>query len=189
MKVSSKNTVVWEAIEWKGMECLNWREENKEWTISSHITGFIDGVPFGVYYTIELDTKWQVQHFLISDLNNPDNVIDLYSDTKGKWFDRDEAVSALEGCLDIDIILTPFTNTLPLRRLDLQKGKRTGIEVLYVRLPEFTFEKVQQYYTKLDDNRYLFEMPDTGFSAELPVDENKMVRDYPELFNRIFPAK
>lgn len=187
MKISSKNTVVWEAIEWKGMECLSWREENKEWTISSHITGFIEGMPFGIYYTIELDAKWHVQHFLISDLNNPDNVIDLYSDAKGKWFDRDEAISTLEGCLDIDITLTPFTNTIPLRRLDLEKGKRTAIEVLYIRLPEFTFEKVQQYYTKLDDSLYLFEMPESNFSAELPVDENKMVKGYPGLFTRVFP--
>lgn len=189
MKLSSKDIIVWEGTDWKSIECLSWREEDKEWTITSHITGFIEGLPFGIYYTIELDSKWQAQHFLISDLNNPDNVIDLYSDTKGKWFDRDEAVNALEGCMDIDITLTPFTNTLPLRRLDPEKGKRTRIEVLYVRLPEFTFEKVEQYYTKLDDNKYLFEMPEIDFKAELQVDANKMVMDYPGLFKRIFPAK
>lgn len=187
MKVSSENILIWEASGWKAIECMNWKEENKEPVITSHITGIIDNVPFGVHYMIELDTKWQTQHFLISDLNNPDNVIELYSDGKGKWFDRDEAVGPLEGCVDIDITLTPFTNTIPLRRLNPAKGKRTSIEVVYIRLPEFTFEKIQQYYTNLGNNRYLFETGDGSFKAELQVDKNFMVMDYPDLFKRLFP--
>jgi hypothetical protein len=188
MKPSSKNTVVWEGLEWKSMECMNWKEEDKEPVITGHITGLTDNTPFGIHYMIELDTKWQTQHFLISDLNNPDNVIELYSDGKGKWFDRDEVVSPLDGCIDIDITLTPFTNTLPLRRLNLAEGKRTLIEVVYIQLPEFTFEKCQQYYTNLGNNRYLFEHVSTDFKAELQVDKNFMVMDYPGLFKRLFPT-
>lgn len=187
MKVSSKNIITWEGVEWKSIECMNWTEENKEPVITSHITGVIDTIPFGIHYMIELDTKWQTQHFLISDLNNPDNVIELYSDGKGKWFDRDEAVNPLEGCIDIDITLTPFTNTLPLRRLNPAEGKRTLIEVVYIKVPEFTFEKCQQCYTKLGNHRYLFEHVTNNFKAELQVDKDLMVMDYPDLFKRLFP--
>jgi uncharacterized protein len=187
MTVSTKNIVVWEGTEWKSIECLNWKEENKEPIITSHITGYINNIPFGIHYMIELDPKWQTQHFLVSDLNNPDNVIELYSDSKGKWFDRDEAVAPLEGCMDIDITLTPFTNSLPIRRLDPAPGRRTMIEVVYIRIPEFTFEKVQQYYTNLGNHRYLFETGNGDFKAELEFDKNFMVTDYPELFKRIFP--
>jgi hypothetical protein len=188
MTVSTKNVVMWEGTEWKSIECMSWKEENKEPIITSHITGCINNIPFGIHYMIELDTKWQTQHFLVSDLNNPDNVIELYSDSKGKWFDRDEAVGPLEGCMDIDITLTPFTNMLPLRRLDPAPGKRTLIEVVYIRLPDFTFEKAQQFYTNLGNKRYLFETGTGDFKAELQLDENYMVIDYPDLFKRVFPV-
>lgn len=186
MVLSAKNIVVWEGIDQKSMECLSWKEENSETTITSHITGVIGSIPFGIHYMIELDAQGQVQHFLVSDLNNPDNVIEHYTDSKGKWFDRDEAVNDLEGCRDIDISLTPFTNTLPIRRLRLVQGQRTPLDVVYIRFPEFTLQKVRQYYTKLGDRLYLYEGA-SGFRAELPVDANDMVTDYPGLARRLFP--
>lgn len=187
MVLSAKHIVVWERVDYKSMECLQHKEEDGELTITSHITGVIDGIPFGIHYMIELDAQGKTQHFLISDLNNPDNVIELYADGKDKRFDRDEAVQQLEGCIDIDISLTPFTNTLPIRRLGLEEGQRTPIHVVYIRFPEFTVQKEQQYYTKLGDRRYLFE-DTSGFSAELEVDADGLVIDYPGLARRLFPV-
>jgi hypothetical protein len=43
-----------------------------------------------------------------------------------------------------------------------------------------------QAYTRLGDRLYLFEALDaSGFKAELAVDEEGIVLDYPQLFRRI----
>lgn len=188
MKVSSKNIIAWEGLDSKSIECLSWKIEREEMIFTGHITGITENIPFGIHYMIETDPSWKVQHFLVSDLNNPDNVLEMYSDSKGKWFDRDEAVAQLEGCTDIDISLTPFTNTLPLRRLNLTERERTAVDILYIKLPEFTIEKTRQYYTKLPEDRFLFETPENDYNAELLVDSDCIVIEYPELFRRIFPV-
>jgi len=44
----------------------------------------------------------------------------------------------------------------------------------------------KQAYTRLSDRLYLFEnLDDSGFRAELPVDEDDIVLDYPNLFRRV----
>jgi hypothetical protein len=49
--------------------------------------------------------------------------VDLFSDGEGTWTGPDGRVMPhLEGCEYVDIAETPFTNTLPIRRLGLAPG-------------------------------------------------------------------
>jgi hypothetical protein len=52
--------------------------------------------------------------------------------------------------------------------------------------PELSVHAQAQAYTRLADRLYLFEkLDDSGFRAELPVDEHGLVLDYPDLFRRV----
>jgi hypothetical protein len=42
----------------------------------------------------------------------------------------------LAGAVDIDISVSPFTNTLPIRRLRLARGLAADLTMAYVRVPE-----------------------------------------------------
>lgn len=179
------NTIVWEGLDRKSMECLHWQEQDNGYTINSQLTGVIEDVPFAIHYRIDTDKAWQVRHFRVNNLHNTAQYLELYSDTKGNWFDNDKPVEELAGCIDIDITLTPFTNTLPIRRIDYPHRERVLINVLYITLPAFTMEKVVQQYTK--DHEYLYSFALDDFKAKLPVDENYFVTDYPGLFKRLYP--
>jgi hypothetical protein len=49
-----------------------------------------------------------------------------------------------------------------------------------------TVKPQAQAYTRVRDRLYLFENLDgSGFTAELPVDKDGLVLDYPELFRRV----
>jgi uncharacterized protein len=86
-------------------------------------------------------------------------------------------LSELNGCIDIDFTLTPFTNTLPIRRLNWQAGVSQGIQVVYIVYP------ARQTYTCLSDTRYHFRMDD--FEREIQVNAEGLVIDYPDLFERV----
>ena len=59
----------------------------------------------------------------------------------------------------------------------------------WVGAPALTVQPQAQAYTRLADRRYLFETLDgSGFRAELPVDDDGIVVDYPDLFRRV-PAE
>ena len=52
--------------------------------------------------------------------------------------------------------------------------------------PDLSVRAQPQAYTRLADRLYLFENLDgSGFKAELPVDEDGVVLNYPDLFRRV----
>jgi hypothetical protein len=91
----------------------------------------------------------------------------------------------LGGCLDVDIAACAFTNTLPIRRLALQVGQSAVIQAAYVHIPDLRVERVAQRYTHLAKQRYRYEGLSTGFVAEITVDADGLVIDYPQLCRRV----
>ena len=73
---------------------------------------------------------------------------ELHGDGEGHWRDgRGLELSAIEGCIDIDIAATPYTNTLPIRRLQLAEGERQPISVAYISTPDFQVTRAEQAYS------------------------------------------
>src|SRR5829696_1002972 len=85
----------------------------------------------------------------------------------------------------------PFTDTLPIRRLGLAPGESAEVTVAYFDGAELQPWPEPQRYTcheKGDSGgRYRFLSLDGGFTADLPVDADGLVLDYPGLFKRAFP--
>ncbi len=104
----------------------------------------------------------------------------------GRWTADDGTHRAdLDGCVDIDLAGTPFTNTLPIRRLDGHLSQPTELRMLYVRFDTFEPLADEQRYTELSPRLYRYEAVDRSFQVELPVDEDGLVTDYPTLFRRV----
>ncbi|WP_084700625.1 putative glycolipid-binding domain-containing protein [Cryptosporangium arvum] len=88
----------------------------------------------------------------------------------------------LDGCKYVDIADTPFTNTLPVRRLGLVRGAAADITVAYVDGMDLQPWPEPQRYTRLDRDGadvYRFTSLDGGLTADLPVDAEGLVLDYP----------
>jgi uncharacterized protein len=92
----------------------------------------------------------------------------------------------LYGAFDVDLSGSPLTNTLPIRRLNLlkaQAGVAHRLNVAWVLLPSLEVVQADQIYTPLGGNhvRYASET----FNADLTVDDDGFVTDYPGLARRI----
>ncbi|PYX20414.1 MAG: hypothetical protein DMG82_22420 [Acidobacteria bacterium] len=85
---------------------------------------------------------------------------------------------------DVDLALTPATNTLPIRRLNLQVGRSESVIAAWVKFPELTVQPLSQHYTRLGKDTYRYES-NTGFSAEIVVDDLGLVTTYPGGWDRI----
>ena len=95
------------------IEVLTLRWENEGWTASGEVGRE------RIHYVIRLSPTWQVRQFLLfRDLDDPD--LWLATDGHARWGEMNGAHRPeLDGCHDIDLACTPFTNTLPIRRLPL----------------------------------------------------------------------
>lgn len=147
-----------------------------------------DHGPFRLTYRLAWDEQWCVREAELS-VATPRfaRTLGLRADGQGRWRDGDgHPLAALDGCLDLDIWPTPFTNSFPIRRACLAVGERRTFTMAWIGAPALTVQPRRQAYTRLAERRYLFESVDgSGFQAELPVDEDGLVLDYPGLFERV----
>jgi uncharacterized protein len=186
----SSTTVRWRPLEGEGLEHLTIRSLNESVGAAiraeSVLIGERGGFAYGVRYRIDCDAGWRVTSFVIETTDG--RRLHLLSDGDGHWRTVEGmALPRFDGCIDIDLAGTPFTNTLPIRRLGLtHESGTTALKMLYV--PFDTFEPMVdgQCYTCLKDGRlYRYEAGDRSFRADLPVDEDGLVIDYPTLFRRL----
>jgi len=147
-----------------------------------------DGIPFRLTYRLGWDERGRLQQ---ADLEARKGAqvtsLGLRSDGEGHWSSpQGERLHHLDGCIDIDIWPTPLTNSFPLWRSQMHLGQRLEFLMAWVAAPDLTVEAKPQAYTRLAERLFLFESLDgSGFKAELPVDDDGLVTDYPGLFRRV----
>ncbi|WP_210527753.1 putative glycolipid-binding domain-containing protein [Rubellimicrobium arenae] len=182
--------VRWRPEEGEGLEHLSLRPGPDAVMARGVVVGARGGPPYGVHYAIACDAAWQVVSL---DLWTTDGrLLRLRSDEQGSWTDGDgHPLPAFEGCLDIDLAGSPFTNTLPIRRLALApEDGPVELKVLFVPFDDFEPVLDLQRYRCIEPSRlYRFEAVDGTFAADLPVDEDGLVVDYPGLFRRVDPGR
>jgi hypothetical protein len=140
---------------------------------------------FAARFRIECDTGWRCRRLDV-DIVDAARSLRLRADGRGRWTDADgKRLPALDGAIDVDLPITPFTNTLPIRRLGLAAGASAEIAVVYVRAPELSVEVDHQRYTCIEPlRRYRYDAVDGSFTAEIDVDADGLVVTYPGLFRR-----
>ena len=189
--MNNEQTILWTPWAGPGLEHLRLVQGTDLILADGLIIGVAEesGQPFRAHYTIQCDAHWHVRELRIDMLDAANRRLDLMSDGAGHWADDTGApLPGLAGCFDVDISATPFTNTLPIRRLALPPGAAADINVVYIMLPELTVVPGMQRYTCLANDagaRYRFESRSHDFTAELPVDAQGLVEDYPGLFRRV----
>jgi hypothetical protein len=153
--------------------------------ISSTIVGKYEEKMYLVEYTIRTNQYWETVSLEIRyrHSDRKEHLL-LESDGKGNWMLNGKEAGKFKGCIDVDIAVTPFTNTLPINRLQLKEGELHEIQVIYCDLLEQQIRPVRQKYVRLSDKSYHYENIPNDFEADITVDEHGLMVDYPELFVR-----
>lgn len=179
----------WATQEGEGLEHLVLRSDENGVVAEGVVIGplrgaMYAGAPFACSYTIRCDAHWRVREVAVVVAGGAR--LALRADGLGHWCDGDGApLATLAGCIDIDLTCSPFTNTLPIRRMGAALCRRQEITVAYVTLPEATVMPSRQAYTARSAGRYRFESLSDPFEAEIETDSQGMVLDYPGLFRRV----
>jgi uncharacterized protein len=183
--------VMWTAWQGPGLAHLRLAVRDSGIVADGLVLGVAEGRPFRIAYDVRCDRLWRVRATRVGVPGEPPKA-ELLSDGEGNWTRPDgRAVTYLEGCEYVDISETPFTNTLPIRRLGLGAGESAEICVAYFEGAELQPWPERQRYTCLEKGSsgglYRFLSRDGGFTADLLVDADGLVFDYPELFKRALP--
>ena len=176
------------------MTILRWREETGPGI--QHIflrpldgglvaDGFAIGSdPFAARFRIEIDRAWRARRVEVA-LAGGETLL-LEGDGRGCWSVGGQPAPELDGALEPDISITPFTSTFPVRRLGLVRGESAEIRTAYVDVPSLAVSADPQRYTCLEDGRlYLYESLDSDFRREVSFGPDGFVATYPGLFRRL----
>ncbi len=171
-------TARWRTWDHEHLETLTLRWENEGWTATGEVGRE------AVTYVIRLSATWQVRQFLLfRDLDEPD--LWLGADGTGRWGEMNGAHRHdLAGCTDVDLPATPFTNSIPIRRLGLDVGSEAVVTAAMVDVETLGVVPVRQRYRRLTPRRFGYANLDSGYAVELDVDEYGLVHDYPDLYRR-----
>lgn len=181
--------VQWMSTTWPAPDLCALSEISYGWELDGEAKAMVNGFPVEVEYTVRVDREWKTRLVKIKQVDY--GSMPSFSSTKRCTMKRERngmwTVSAgndkprLHGIMfveDIDIQVTPATNTLPIRRLNLALGESAEVTAAWFRIPEFTVEPLRQRYTRLAEDTYRYESLDHDFTATLTVDDLGLVINY-----------
>ncbi len=147
-------------------------------TADGAIIAIVDDNPIRLRYLVECDPSWRPLSVTVDVYGLPTVALTREDD---RWFDGDgHERPDLAGCLDVDIALTPLTNTIPIRRLELSERESADLDVVYIHPgPTVDVSPQRQRYTRTSTG-YRYESG--SFQADLLVDADGIVTDYPGLW-------
>lgn len=182
---------MWQAWTGVSLESCRIAESPDGIRAESVALGVEAGTSWAVRYALRCDAGWRTRQLTVASLASDDGPLTLTGDGTGHWTDgAGVRLAALDGCLDVDLTSTAFTNTLPIRRLGMVPGWSEEIIVAYVAVPGLELSVARQRYHCLswgpDGGRYRFDDPATGFTAEISVDADGLVIDYPGVARRVW---
>ena len=118
------------------------------------MTAVEDRQAWAVSYAIELDAGWGTRSALVrSRSESGQREVHIEADGAGGWRADGAPAGHLDGCLDVDLEASAFTNALPAHRLSLDPGHETAAPAAYVRASDLRVERLEQRYARLADGR------------------------------------
>lgn len=159
---------------------------NREWSLA---------------WALECDEGWVTRAMRVSVLGREwSRTLDLRHDGTGVWTAEASAAgsldlpgpgitdaAALADALDCDLALCPLTNVMPIRRLGLTAGPvaEQVLTMAWIDVPSLQVVPSVQRYSSTGPGRVRYESEQRDFRADLTLDDDGFVIDYPALARRV----
>ncbi|MGH3912022.1 MAG: putative glycolipid-binding domain-containing protein [Pseudonocardiaceae bacterium] len=196
-ETAARRTNVTRMLAWAGMDAL--RLESARVVLgerSLRATGSLvaapreDAEPYSASYSLATDESGVVRRLTVRTTRaQGEEHVTLTRSEEGIWL-IDHGSGAVRtnfgGALDVDLAFSPLFNALPVRRLDLHRtATERGLPMVFVSLPDLEVRLIQQTYRTVSvGDPAVVSLADESFDAELTVDGDGLVLDYPGLAGR-----
>jgi hypothetical protein len=176
-------TVLWQDVETGALDRCRLDTGPPGLRLAGTVLTAAHGTPLDVRYLVEAGPDGRTRRVELA-LDGGATYRVLVADGAGGWrWEDGPELAEVAGALDVDLVVTPATNTLPIRRLGLEVGQAADLAVAWVQFPGLEVIRSEQRYQRLAADRWHFSTGD--FRAELLVDPDGLVLDYAGLFRSL----
>ena len=180
---------LWRWLQGTGFERFEFVRAADEWLFRGTILTLANHVPAEARYEIVSDSSFRTRCAQVSLRDATGERALAIVAENGRWFSNGSEIGAVSGAIDIDLGWSPSTNTLPIRRLNLEIGRSSGeFRAAWVRFPDLTLQPLPQEYVRLAERRYRYSSRGGAFVANLQVDSEGLVLDYEGFWQRVGAA-
>jgi hypothetical protein len=193
--ITRKGTILtWQGVGAPRLESVRLLVADSRLKASGRLIAAADGDDdaFSTSFEAATDASGAFSRLLIRATSAEDECqISVNRTDDGVWLvDRGQGAerSTFGGALDIDVAGAVLFNALPIRRLGLHReAGEHQLPVVYVSLPDLSVHVSQQTYTtvSIGEESSVENYRDETFSADLTVDSNGFVIEYPGLTRRV----
>ncbi len=181
-----QKVMMWQRGEEPSLEYLRFESIPDGYQFDGTVVLDLEGQPARVSYQITCNADWRTRRVEITqERAGTTSSLMLETDAEQQWYQNGERLDAFAGLYHIDLSITPATNLLAIRSLNLEVGQSQDTSALWVIFPELQFERLDQRYTRLDANHYHYEALSIDFATTLEVDEDGFITDYGGLWKAI----
>lgn len=159
-----------------GSELFGLEERESESVLSGWVVAAVEGIPCAVAYEVVADPGWTTRRVEVTLSSDAGRTLSIDHDGDGRWAVDGVPRPDLSSCRDVDLGISPFTNTLPIRRLGLGVGDVAQLDAAWVRFPQMTVEVLSQTYERIGDTTYRYSSAD--FQRDIEVDGAGVVLQY-----------
>lgn len=149
---------------------------------------------FSAYYDLLTDDTGATRRLgLQVSLAERERHLSIARDEENMWLvtdSRAESRASYDGALDVDVLLSPFFNTLPIRRAGLhERAGSITVPTIYVRLPELTVTTTPTSYASTTPGQLSgIRVTSPGTDPDgttVTIDADGFIVTYPGLAERI----
>jgi len=169
----------------EGFEVVFLRVDGDGCRLEGDTAAVEEGRAWAVRYDIGVDPGWATRSARVWGRSSSGlRELSVEADGAGRWRVDDAPAGHLDGCLDVDLESSSLTNAFPVHRLGLEVGEQAEAPAAYVRALDLAVERLEQRYTRLEDDaagrqRFHYVSPAFAFECELVYDASGLVLDYP----------
>jgi len=181
-----KHDLVWQWCERPGLEHCTVTASADGIDLAGSVVCDWEGRTLAAQYALHCDAAWRfVRGKVRASTGGTERQVAIERLlSSGEWRVDGRDEPQLAGCHDVDLMGSPVTNTLPIRRLNLVVDEPQAFDVAWVVLPDLQVQRSRQEYLRLDARRVRYRSVESGFTATLRVDEDGFVIDYPPYWRR-----
>ena len=177
----SGKTIIWRRLDLPGHESARMFLTTSRRILMGTAVFLHDREPCRLNYVVKCDKKWNAVSATIDGWVGRNTIeIEIAVGVDHTWRLNKRRCDAVRGCIDLDLNFSPLTNTLPIRRLNLEVGQTARVRAAWLKFPSFELAPLAQVYSRVSNWKYRYESP--GFTTELEVDEAGFVIHYPDLW-------
>lgn len=183
--------LTWRAPDASRMESVRLQLVGNRIKANGRIVSAAGAAPaFGAFYELQTDETGATKRFgMTVTLAERERQLSIARDAENMWLVSDhsgESRAAFDGALDVDVVFSPFFNTLPIRRRGLHvRPDSITVPVIYVSLPDMSVTPATVSYSAASESTEKIRVRSPVSETTLTVDADGFIVDYPGLAERI----